>query len=177
MTRSIWKWSDDTDATLQDCFASTDWKMFPGFIQWHWGVYHLSHQLNQYVHRRRRLHSDCTSYRNQKPWITGNMCSELKNYHGPNTPRQLWRGHDNTFSPSGDWKDFAWVPKKLYSCTIESITAWYGNWSASDRKVLQSVVQSAQYITGAKLPATQDLHTCRCQRKAQTIVRLKSPKA
>ena len=28
VTRSIRKWSDDADATLQDCFASTDWTMF-----------------------------------------------------------------------------------------------------------------------------------------------------
>ena len=35
------------------------------------------------------------------------------------------------------------------------ITAWYGNCSASDRKALQRVVQTAQYITGAKLPAIQ----------------------
>ena len=28
VTRSIRKWSDDMDATLQDCFASTDWNMF-----------------------------------------------------------------------------------------------------------------------------------------------------
>ena len=28
VTRSIRKWSDDSDATLQDCFASTDWNMF-----------------------------------------------------------------------------------------------------------------------------------------------------
>ena len=28
VTRSIRKWSDDADATLQDCFASTDWNMF-----------------------------------------------------------------------------------------------------------------------------------------------------
>jgi hypothetical protein len=27
VSRSIRKWSDDTDATLQDCFASTDWNM------------------------------------------------------------------------------------------------------------------------------------------------------
>ena len=31
VTHSIRKWSGDTDATLQDCFASTDWNMFPGF--------------------------------------------------------------------------------------------------------------------------------------------------
>ena len=28
MTCSIRKWSDDVDATIQDCFASTDWNMF-----------------------------------------------------------------------------------------------------------------------------------------------------
>ena len=60
--------------------------------------------------------------------------------------------------------------KRFYSCTIESIltgciTAWYCNCSASDRKALQRVVRTAQYITGAKLPAIQDLYTRRCQRK------------
>ena len=28
VTHSIRKWSDDADASLQDCFASTDWNMF-----------------------------------------------------------------------------------------------------------------------------------------------------
>ena len=59
------------------------------------------------------------------------------------------------------------ILKKFYSCTIESIvtsciTAWYGNCSASDRKALQRVVQTAQYINGDKLPAIQDLYTRRC---------------
>ena len=58
----------------------------------------------------------------------------------------------------------------FYSYTIESIltgciTAWYGNYSASDRKALQRVVRTAQYITGAKFPAIQDLYTRRCQWK------------
>ena len=35
VTRSIRKWSDDADATLQDCFVSIDWNMFLGFIQSH----------------------------------------------------------------------------------------------------------------------------------------------
>jgi hypothetical protein len=51
------------------------------------------------------------------------------------------------------------------------ITAWYGNCSASDRKALQRVVRMAQYITGAKLPAIQDLYTRRCRRKALKIVK------
>ena len=53
------------------------------------------------------------------------------------------------------------ILKRFYSSNIEStgsITAWYSNCSASDCK--------AQYITGAKLPAIQDLCTRRCQRKA-----------
>ena len=54
------------------------------------------------------------------------------------------------------------ILKKLYSCTIESIltfciTTWYGDCSASDHKVLQRVVRTAQHITGAKHPAIQDL--------------------
>ena len=66
--------------------------------------------------------------------------------------------------------------KKFYSCTIETIltgciTTWYGNCSASDRKALQRVVRTAQYITGAKIPAIQDLYNRTCQRKAHKIVR------
>ena len=30
------------------------------------------------------------------------VSSSPTNYHGPNTPRQSRRGHDNTFSPFGD---------------------------------------------------------------------------
>jgi hypothetical protein len=66
------------------------------------------------------------------------------------------------------------ILKRFYNCTIESIltgciTAWYGNCSASDCKALQRVVQTAQYITGAKLPSIQDLYTRRCQRRALKI--------
>jgi hypothetical protein len=50
------------------------------------------------------------------------------------------------------------ILKKLYSCSIESIltgciTAWYAKCTALDHKALQRVVQTAQYIIGAKLPA------------------------
>jgi hypothetical protein len=71
------------------------------------------------------------------------------------------------------------ILKRFYSCTIERIltgciTAGYGNCTASDRKALQRVVRTAQYIPGAKLPAIQDLYTRRCQRKALTIVKYSS---
>ena len=56
------------------------------------------------------------------------------------------------------------ILKSFYSCVIESIltgciTAWYGNCLASDRKVLQRVMHTAQYITGVKLPAIQNLQS------------------
>ena len=68
------------------------------------------------------------------------------------------------------------ILKRFYSCTIRSIltgciTAWYGNCSASERKALQRAVCTAQYITGAKLPAIQDLYTKRCQGKTLKIVK------
>ena len=62
-------------------------------------------------------------------------------------------------------------PEILKSFLTGCITAWYGNCSASDRKALQRVVSTVQYITGAKLHAIQDLYTRRCQRKALQIVK------
>ena len=81
--------------------------------------------------------------------------------------------------PFGRLKRFGMGPqilKKLYSCTIESIltgciTAWYGNCSASNCKALQRVLHTSQYITGAKLPAIQDLYNRRCQRKTLKIAK------
>ena len=71
------------------------------------------------------------------------------------------------------------ILKGFFSCNIESIltgciTAWYGNCSFSDRKALQRVVYMAQYITGSKLPAIQDLYTKQCQRKALKMVKYPS---
>ena len=66
------------------------------------------------------------------------------------------------------------ILKRFYSCNIEStgcITAWYGNCSASDHKALQRVVRTAQYITGPKFPAIQDLYTRRCRMKDLKIVK------
>jgi hypothetical protein len=68
------------------------------------------------------------------------------------------------------------ILKEFYNCTIQSfltscITNWYGNCSASDRKALQRVVRTAQYLTGAKLSAIQDLYNRQCQRNAYKIVR------
>ena len=70
-------------------------------------------------------------------------------------------------------KKFGMSPKNLtnfYRCTIESmllgcITNWYGNCTAHNRRALQRGVQSAQRITGGKLPALQDTSSTRCQKE------------
>ena len=50
------------------------------------------------------------------------------------------------------------------------ITAWYGKCSASDCKVLQRVVCTPQYVTGARVPAIQDFYTRQCKMKALKMV-------
>jgi hypothetical protein len=52
----------------------------------------------------------------------------------------------------------AFVSELLIILTYSCISAWYGNRSASDHNALQRVLLTAQYITGAKLPAIQDLY-------------------
>ena len=82
------------------------------------------------------------------------------------------RAQQNLF-PLRKLKRFGMGPqilKRFYSCNIERITAWYGNCSASYRKAPQRVVRTAQYITGAKLPAIHGLNTRRCLREALKIV-------
>ena len=89
------------------------------------------------------------------------------------TKTVLKRARQNLF-PHSRLKRFGMGPqilKRFYSCTTGCITAWNGNCSASDRKALQRVVRTAQYITGCKLPAIQDLYIRWCQRKALKIVK------
>jgi hypothetical protein len=76
--RSIQKWPDDADATLQDCFASTDLNMF----------WDSSNGIEEYTTSVTGFINKCIddvvptvticTYPNQKPWISGNICIELK---------------------------------------------------------------------------------------------------
>ena len=73
MTRSIRKWSDDADATLQDCFASIDWNMFwdssDGIEEYTASVIGF---INKFIDDVIPTVTERT-YPNQKPWITGNI--------------------------------------------------------------------------------------------------------
>ena len=78
MTHSIRKWSDDEDAILQVCFASTDWNRFQD----------SSNGIEEYTTSVIGFIIKCIddvvptvtvrTYPNQNPWITGNIRIELK---------------------------------------------------------------------------------------------------
>ncbi|KAI2645345.1 hypothetical protein H4Q32_028858 [Labeo rohita] len=64
----------------------------------------------------------------------------------------------------------------FYRGTIESvltssITVWYGNCSAADRKTLQRTVNTAAKIMGAPLPSILDIFLAQCSSKASSIVK------
>ena len=77
VTRSIRKWSDYSDAKLHDCFASTDWNMFrnstDGIEEYTTSVTGFINKCIEEVIPTETVHT----YPNQKPWITGNIRTEL----------------------------------------------------------------------------------------------------
>ena len=78
MTRSIRKWSGDVDAKLKDRFASTDWNMFrdsSNGIEEH--TTSVTGFINKYIDDV-IPRVTVRTYSNQKPWITGNIRTELK---------------------------------------------------------------------------------------------------
>ena len=79
VTRSMWKWSDDADATLQDCFASTDWNMFRDSSN---GIEEYTASVIGFINKCIDVDVVPTvtvhTCPNQKPWIPGNIRIELK---------------------------------------------------------------------------------------------------
>jgi hypothetical protein len=75
---SIRKWTDDADAKLQDCFASTDSNMFRDSSS---GIEEYTTSVTGFINK---CIDDIVptvtlrTYPNQKPWITGNIRTELK---------------------------------------------------------------------------------------------------
>ena len=78
VTRSIKKWSDEANPKLQGCFAITDWNMFrdssDGIEEYTTSVIAFINKcINDFVPT-----VTVPTYPNQKPCITGNICTELK---------------------------------------------------------------------------------------------------
>ncbi|KAI4892528.1 hypothetical protein NFI96_005758 [Prochilodus magdalenae] len=70
----------------------------------------------------------------------------------------------------------AQILSNFYRSTIESvltnsITVWYGNCTAQDRKALQRVIKTAQSISEAAFPSLQDIYRTRVIRRAHSIIR------
>ena len=76
MTQSVKEWSDEADAKQQDCFAITDWNMFRDSSD---GIeeYTTSGFINKCIEDVVPTVA-LRTYPNQKPWITGNIRTELK---------------------------------------------------------------------------------------------------
>ncbi|XP_051901877.1 uncharacterized protein LOC127587523 [Pristis pectinata] len=79
--------------------------------------------------------------------------------------RRLWR-----FSLSPN------ILTSFYRCTAESlltgrIRVWDGDSNAQDRKKLQRVADSAQYITGTSLPTIGSIYRRCCLKKATFIIK------
>ena len=72
-----------------------------------------------------------------------------KIWHGSSDPQKVLELHH---------REHGW----LHHCLV---------WKLIGLKALQRVERTAQYITGAKLPAIQDLYIRQCQRKALKMVK------
>ena len=67
------------------------------------------------------------------------------------------------------------VLEAFYRCVVEStltfsITTWYGNCTAANKKALQRVVKNAQKITQSSLPSIETIYTSRCRSTAARIM-------
>lgn len=64
--------------------------------------------------------------------------------------------------------------KNLYHCTIESVLTygfmvWYASCAAHEKKQLQWVIKTAQWIIGSPLPRLEEIHSNRILRRAKKI--------
>ena len=62
----------------------------------------------------------------------------------------------------------------FYRCTFESIltnsiTIWFGNCTVQERKAVQRVIKTAQYICGAAFPSLQDIYNTQVTKRTHNI--------
>ena len=79
MLRSVQRWSDQSDSTLQDCFNHVDWDMF-------WIA--SDNNIDVYAESLSEVISKCIgdvvptatikTFPNRKPWIDGSIRTKLK---------------------------------------------------------------------------------------------------
>ena len=70
--------TDEADAKLQDCFAGTDWNMFRDSSD---GIEEFTTSVTSFINKCiDNIIPTVTvrTYRNRKPWITGNIRTKLK---------------------------------------------------------------------------------------------------
>ena len=79
MTKTIQRWSDQSESTLQDCFDHADWDMFRSASENNIDLY--ADSVSDFI---RKCIGDVVptvtikTYPNQKPWMDGGICAKLK---------------------------------------------------------------------------------------------------
>jgi hypothetical protein len=130
VTRSIKKWSDEADAKLQDCFDITDWNMFGNSSN---DIEQFTTSVTGFINKciEDAIHTGnvCT-YPNQKPWIIGNIRTELK---GRAAAFKVW--------DSEAYKNSCYALRR----TIKQATCQYRAKFGSDNRRMW---QGSQTITG-----------------------------
>jgi hypothetical protein len=133
VTRSIKKnCSDEADAKLQDCFAITDWNMFQNSSD---AIEEYTTSVTGFINKCIEDVIPTVTVLYQKPWITGNIRTELK-------------GRAAIYNTEAYKKSWAWAlrgtikqAKRQYRAKIESY------YSGSDARLMW---QGMQIITDYK---------------------------
>ncbi|KAI4882846.1 hypothetical protein NFI96_022070, partial [Prochilodus magdalenae] len=139
-------------------------------------------ELIVYLRKQERVHTPIT--------ITGAAVERVSSFKllGVHITEELtWTEHTTRVGKKAQQclfflsrlRRFGMDPRTLrtfYTCTVESIltgsiTTWYGSCTAIERKALQRVVRTAQYITGVQLPNLLDLYTSRCLRRTRRVLK------
>ncbi|XP_052313507.1 uncharacterized protein LOC127906199 [Oncorhynchus keta] len=153
------------------------------------GVWCQEYNLSLNVNKTKEMIVDFRKQQREHPpiHIDGTVVEKVESFKflGAHiTDKLKWSNHTDSMMKKAQqclfnlrrMKKFGLSPKTLtnfYRCTIKSIllgciTAWYGKWSAYNRKTLLRVVRSAQRITRGRLSALQNTYTIRCH-KAKKI--------
>lgn len=78
MLRSIQRWSDQPDSTLQECFDHVDWNMFQ--VASDNNIDGYTYSVSEFMRKciRDVLTVNIKTFTNQKPWIDGSIRAKLK---------------------------------------------------------------------------------------------------
>eukprot|EP00079_Xenopus_tropicalis_P038181 XP_017951952.1 PREDICTED: vomeronasal type-2 receptor 26-like [Xenopus tropicalis] len=79
MTRSVQRWTDQSDSTLRHCFNITDWEVFRTAADNN--INNYAEYVTDFIHKCINdvvPRVNVRTYPNQKPWVNGEVCAALR---------------------------------------------------------------------------------------------------